>query len=1043
MCNKPYLFIVSVMLAFTGNVMSQPLEIDAGKQVAQPLMKRFGTTISVNNTISTLRNNQEALNDLQLSFIRVYTGFGEESPGKLYTQQQVPDQTGDNLNLVRAGEVAQIIAQTGAIPLYAVTFPQDWTYHKRKEDGSADFNNPIASEQPKFKNLMKNFASVIKDYYDVKPIWELLEIPQNEMNPDWQQNKSYMQIMGAASRGVQEGCASQAVPSATYATNTYWLPNHDFWLYPLLGCCQDQGGRVDGLTCSYVGYSQEGRVKDTSTFLQGMSDSEGMRYQWWTYYLDSYIPEFTAYGFNDNRTYNELGAVEFMKVAKESQKYSDVTKIGIGQLYDDNSAPDNLGLITADGVKTQLYWALYLYNRMALDCITSQGGMSGVGSLVSIDGNKRMCIALFNDNSSQVRQPIIINNLPFASAQVTKYIIDGTHSADGTLYSEQAKSVTSNEYSLTLTLDANQIVFLFFDADEESEGETAEQPVEEVEPLKGYVHHQSRWFMGRWEDPNTWCQWDRKTSTGWVGTSKNASVIAVAADYEKVPDLVLVKGMLTGQKMGTLDVNSALYIRVDYGVGSGFSQSYTQARVFYDPVNGQYNSAHESMPDGFNYGDKREAGAVEVDFLCPEGFCLDLKKYAPSDWNHNVRFMIYLQNANTPSGMMAKFQFFPASEVPEIPDDPVTPDDPEPQTIPVLKKGDSVKLEAEDFNPGNKGETWYTNRWSDDVNVDGGPDYGYYLGKGYGFGEYDSQNDIAIHNLESASNGRYLFGMGSFWHDSYGGGNAVNGRISFEEARNWWGCWFDYDFEVEQETEASIDLSASSPHTVWRINIDRNSNDRPGINPDYVQVESLPDGASWVGYYSACAQVMLDGQMLVSNQDKLPTIVHPSELFGDNFWASLGGDDGLAEGQREWMQRVWDDGYATPSQWTKPNPDPQIVYILPNASSAESIKDVNQNHYIDTYESSFGYPLYNVRLTPGKHTIRLYSLAQKWYFDYILIKSLSSSDDTDIAICSSAEQAKASVFTVDGRYVGCNLNGLKSGIYIVRQGASSHKVTIR
>lgn len=642
------------MLACVG-VKAQPLEIDAGKTVAQPLMKRFGTTITVNNTLSTLRDNQEALNDLQLPFVRLFTGFGQEAPGKLYTQQQVPDQTGNNLNTSRAETIASIIAESGAIPLYAVTFPQNWTYHRYKDNGEADFNNPVASEQPKFKTLLKNFSSAIKPYYNVKPIWELIEIPQDEMNPAWQQNKSYMQIMGAASRGVQEGLASNAVPSSTYATNTYWLPNHDFWLYPLLGCCGDQGGRVDGLTCSYVAYSQTDRVKDTSTFLQGMSDSEGLRYEWWTYYLDSYIPEFTGYGFNNANTYNELGVIEFMKVAQESQKYCDVTKIGIGQLYDDNSDPDHLGLITADGKKTQLYWALYLYNRMPMDRLQSNGGMSGVGHLVSSDGKNLVCVALYNDNTAEVKQPVLLSGLPFTSGKVTRYLISGEHSNDGELFSEEVKAVSDSEYTLTVTLGAHETAFLFI--------ENNEPVVEEgLEPLPGYLHHQGRWFFGRWSDPGTWCQWDRKTSTGWVGSSKDWAVIAIGADYENLPDQVLVKGTLSGQKVRSLDDNSALYIRVDYGVGSGFSESYTRARIFQDPENGVYHSNHGSMPDGFSYGGDREVGTATVNYVQSGGFILDLAKYAPSNWNRTARFMIYEQNPGTPNGNIAKFQFFKMSD---------------------------------------------------------------------------------------------------------------------------------------------------------------------------------------------------------------------------------------------------------------------------------------------------------------------------------------------------------------------------------------------
>ena len=42
-----------------------------------------------------------------------------------------------------------------------------------------------------------------------------------------------------------------------------------------------------------------------------------------------------------------------------------------------------------------------------------------------------------------------------------------------------------------------------------------------------------------------------------------------------------------------------------------------------------------------------------------------------------------------------------------------------------VRKGYYVKLEAEDFNPGLKEDTWHTNLWSDDDNVDFGPDWSY------------------------------------------------------------------------------------------------------------------------------------------------------------------------------------------------------------------------------------------------------------------------------------------------------------------------------
>ena len=233
-----------------------------------------------------------------------------------------------------------------------------------------------------------------------------------------------------------------------------------------------------------------------------------------------------------------------------------------------------------------------------------------------------------------------------------------------------------------------------------------------------------------------------------------------------------------------------------------------------------------------------------------------------------------------------------------------------------VRKGYYLKLEAEDFKEGPLGETWYTNMWNEDANVDFGPDYTYYLGKGYGFGIDDAQTDIAVHNDAGASNGRYLFGMGSFWHDPYMGGNEVDGKISFEEARNWWGCWFDYDFEVAEECDAKIDLGATAPFTIWRIMVDRDTDDNPEHNTSYVGVNGMPEGSSWMATYTACAQLALDGEMLTSNQTKLPTVIDPRDYFNEHgyhtIWSYLGGDDGLSDGNREWLQKVWDDGFADP-----------------------------------------------------------------------------------------------------------------------------------
>ena len=376
-----------------------------------------------------------------------------------------------------------------------------------------------------------------------------------------------------------------------------------------------------------------------------------------------------------------------------------------------------------------------------------------------------------------------------------------------------------------------------------------------------------------------------------------------------------------------------------------------------------------------------------------------------------------------------------------------------------VRKGYFLKLEAEDFKVGQKGETWFTYNWDDDANADaavgGSQDFSYYLGKGYGsdgveWTEDDTQVDIASHINNTTSGGRYLYGMGSFWHDSYVGDAAVDGKISFEEARKNWGAWFDYDFEVAEECDAKIDLSASAPFTIWRIQVDRDTDDNPEHNSAYVQVDGLPANGSWVGSYTACAQLALDGKILTSNQTKLPTVIDPRDFYDEHgyhtIWNILGPDDNSGEGNQNWLKKIWEDGFADPTFWTNANPNPSIVHIFPNSQSFNIFNDVNQQLHIDTNEASFGFPLYTQHLTAGKHTLRVYSLAQKWYFDYIRIEGIGEADGIrDIENGNTACQSEAgtTVYSLNGMLAGYSTDNLKAGIYVVRNGSETKKVFIK
>lgn len=611
------------------------ITIDQSEQVPQPLLKRFGTTLPSTVGFSTLKKHQADLDALQLPYLRIFSGFNEEKANYLYDKQQVS--TDGTIDFTRADTIADIVSTSGAIPYYVVTFPKGWTYTKGSSDNGDPWNQKDTKDQPKYEKLFRDFSSHIKLKYKYIPEWEILPISDYEFQPDWHQNHAFMSIYGAASKGVQQGCGSVAVPAATFPPATYNFINHDFWLYALLGEAGDAGGRVDGQTVKYQGFQ---------AFQDGCNWGDGFRYQWWSMQLQSVVSEYSANGFRSTKSYDASAVIDFLKVAKLCLSYSDVTKIFIGQLADGRDG--SRGLITRTDVKTPLYWALYLYNRMPLDRLKTQGG--GTVEYMASGNDKQSAIVLWNTTSQPKSVKLRFTNLPFSHAKAHKYTIDDTHSADGELDEEDLGTVDSTYYSPTIQLAGNQTVYVFLDADET-------QQTEQAEPLEGYKHHMARWW-NKFSEPDSWNMWDYKSSTAYVGMKSEGGVTTVGADYYDVPDSILVKGSLFGQKMGKVDDNSALYIRVDFGTGRGYSASYTRPTVFYDPVHGQYYSNHGSMPDNsFTYGGDREVYRARVDFTSPDGFYLNLKRFAPSNWNHNVRIMVYLQNPKTPQGMIAKFQF--------------------------------------------------------------------------------------------------------------------------------------------------------------------------------------------------------------------------------------------------------------------------------------------------------------------------------------------------------------------------------------------------
>lgn len=311
-----------------------------------------------------------------------------------------------------------------------------------------------------------------------------------------------------------------------------------------------------------------------------------------------------------------------------------------------------------------------------------------------------------------------------------------------------------------------------------------------------------------------------------------------------------------------------------------------------------------------------------------------------------------------------------------------------------------------------------------------------------------SDSIIRILNVGFASNGYILANMGRSWVSPYTLDKWIDkskNLISWEDARENWGGWLDYTVEVTSPVIVDIDLAASIEYNGWTGISD------PDNNPD-VKKEVTVDGVTgdWVSNFNGCFQLAVDGKILNTNQTKVPIIPDQTGSGGIVEWGSPNQDAQVQE-LLDASTKVLNDQ----SSWID-NPYPTVFNVLPSP-----VDPTNRSDY-GSFEEKFGKPAYaGIKLSAGKHVIRVYSLASQWDFDCIKITAqadpdaptgITSAEDDNAAVAVYASngtiysESVANIYSVSGVLVARNVKGsvrVPAGIYIVKTSSKVIKLQVK
>lgn len=266
--------------------------------------------------------------------------------------------------------------------------------------------------------------------------------------------------------------------------------------------------------------------------------------------------------------------------------------------------------------------------------------------------------------------------------------------------------------------------------------------------------------------------------------------------------------------------------------------------------------------------------------------------------------------------------------------------------------------------------------------------------------------DLRSH--DAASNGHYLANMGDpQWQEfnisKYS--DSTSGAISFDQAVENWGCWYNYSFFVDTEMDMDISISHSVPWSQYGLVAST------GVEPGSKYMIENNNMLNWPKEYAASMVLELDNEPLIpANQPLRPAVPEVFSEDGAEF-------NRILADKSQWIPTQNPDGKAS-----------EILYFWPKAGG--------NNSFEPTVNTTPDYT--NVRLTPGEHTLRVKSLCYPWHFDAIHITKPKTSGITDI----EAETDNAPVEWYNLQGIRVNPETASPGLYLRRQGNKTQKIKL-
>ncbi len=265
--------------------------------------------------------------------------------------------------------------------------------------------------------------------------------------------------------------------------------------------------------------------------------------------------------------------------------------------------------------------------------------------------------------------------------------------------------------------------------------------------------------------------------------------------------------------------------------------------------------------------------------------------------------------------------------------------------------------------------------------------------------------DLRAH--ENASNGHYLANMGDPEWDSYHMKkytDDASATISFDQALENWGSWYNYDFSVAADTDMDIAISYSVPWNEYGLVA------ATGVEPGNYFLENNPS-VNWPAQYAASMVLELDGVALIpANQPLRPAV--PAEFSEDGAEFNR-----ILADKSQWISTKNADGTAS-----------DVLYFWPKAGG--------NNSFEPSVNTTPDYT--NVHLTAGEHTLKVKSLCYPWHFDAIRITPVGSTSSIDTIV--SDENAPVEWYNLQG--VRVNPQTATPGLYLRRQGNKTEKIAL-